>query len=408
MTDDASLTSRREMLRSAAAGVAAAALASPAGVAGAQSLRRATPDSATGPVIDETLTSLADFERAARVAMTPMAREYITGGAGDEHTLDWNQSAYSDIKLRSRVLVDVSHIDTSLTLFGQTLAHPIILSPAAYHKLVHREGEVATARGAGEAKAAMVVSTFATTTIEEISRAATGPLWLQLYAQPDRGFTRSWVQRAEAAGCKAIWLTVDTPVLGARNREARIGFKLPDGMSRVNIEGLANVEASASHRPPEGQIYSTVLDPRLTWKDVDWLRSFAKVPVLLKGILDAEDARRAVDAGVAGLVVSNHGARNLDTVPATITALPRVAEAVAGRIPVIVDGGIRRGTDVLKALALGATAVGIGRPYLYGLAVDGSNGVKRVIEILHTELEMAMALTGRTSLAAVDRGVLWT
>ncbi len=339
--------------------------------------------------------------------MTPLAWEYVSGGAGDEHTLAWNQSAYSDIKLRSRVLVDVSRVDTSLTLLGQALAHPIILSPTAYHRLVHHDGEVATARGAGEAKAAMVVSTFATTSIEDIAHAATGPLWLQLYAQPDRGFTRAWVERAQEAGCTAIWLTVDTPVLGARNRETRIGFQLPDGISRVNLETLADVEASATHRPPEEQIYSAVLDPRLTWKDVDWLRSFAKVPVLLKGVLDADDAQRAAEAGVDGLVVSNHGARNLDTVPATITALPRVVEAVAGRMPIIVDGGIRRGTDVLKALALGATAVGIGRPYLYGLAVDGSDGVRRVIEILRTELEMAMALTGRTSLSAVDRGVLW-
>jgi 4-hydroxymandelate oxidase len=195
-------------------------------------------------------------------------------------------------------------------------------------------------------------------------------------------------------------------VLGARNRETRIGFKLPDGMSRVNLERLGNVQASATHRPPEGQIYSAVLDPRLTWKDVDWLRGFAKVPVLLKGIMDPEDARRAASSGVAGIIVSNHGARNLDTVPATITVLPRVADAVGGRIPIIMDGGIRRGTDVLKALALGATAVGIGRPQLYGLAVDGSAGVKRVVEILRTELEMAMALTGRTTVKAVDRKVL--
>ena len=407
MSDDASLTTRRAMLRSAAVGVAAAALGTPAAAA-AQPPQRAEYNAPNSAPIDDPLVSLSDYEKAALAVMTPLAREYISGGAGDENTLAWNQHAYTDIKLRSRVLIDVSHIDTSLTLFGQKLAHPIILSPTAYHKLVHRDGEVATARGAGDANAVMVVSTFATTGIEDIARAATGPLWLQLYAQPDRGFTRSWVERAEAAGCKAICLTVDSPVLGARNREARAGFKLPDGLSRVNLEGLAGVQASATHRPVEGQIYSAVLDPRLTWKDVEWLRGFAKVPVLLKGILDADDARRAADSGVAGLIVSNHGARNLDTVPATITALPRVADAVAGRMPIIMDGGIRRGTDVLKALALGATAVGIGRPYLYGLAVDGSNGVKRVVEILRAELEMAMALTGRTSLAAVDRGVLWT
>ena len=402
MSDDASLTTRRELLRSAATGVAAAALATPLATSAAGAAP--PPDS---PAADEPLASLADFERVASSVMSPMAREYVMGGAGDEHTLAWNHDAFSEHRLRSRVLVDVSRIDTSVTLFGQTHAHPIILSPTAYHKLVHREGEVATARGAGGAKAVMVVSSFATSSIEDIAKAASGPLWLQLYVQPDRGFTREWVQRAEAAGCKAICLTVDTPVLGARNRETRIGFRLPEGMSRVNLERLGNVQASATHRPPEGQIYSAVLDPRLTWKDVDWLRGFAKVPVLLKGIMDAEDARRAVSSGVAGIIVSNHGARNLDTVPATITALPRVAEAVGGRMPIIMDGGIRRGTDIIKALALGASAVGIGRPQLYGLAVDGSAGVKRVVEILRTELEMAMALTGRTTVKAVDRKVLW-
>jgi 4-hydroxymandelate oxidase len=197
-------------------------------------------------------------------------------------------------------------------------------------------------------------------------------------------------------------------VLGARNRETRIGFKLPDGVTRENLVGLDARVASATHRPPEGQIYSAVLEPRLTWKDVDWLRSISKVPVLLKGILDPDDAKRAVDSGASGIIVSNHGARNLDTVPATITALPRVTDAVNGRIPVIVDGGVRRGTDVLKAIALGASAVGIGRPYLYGLAVDGSAGVAHVVDILKTELEMAMALTGRTTIGAIDRSVIWT
>ena len=197
-------------------------------------------------------------------------------------------------------------------------------------------------------------------------------------------------------------------MLGARNRETRIAFALPDGVTRANLEGLSGTAASATHRPPEGAIYSAVLEPRLTWKDIDWLRGFARVPVLLKGVMDPEDAKRAADAGIAALMVSNHGARNLDTVPATVTALPRVAEAVAGRVPILVDGGLRRGTDVLKALALGATAVAIGRPYLYGLAVDGAAGVGRVVQLLRTELEMAMALTGRTSLAAIDRTVLWS
>ena len=357
----------------------------------------------------KTLASVADYERAARDKMTPMAYEYVSGGAGDERTLAWNQSAYSDIQLRPRVLIDVSRIDTSVRLFGRVLPHPILLAPTAYHKLLHPDGEVATARGAMAAQATMIVSSFATVTIEDVARAAPGSsLWFQLYVQPDRGFTRALVQRAEAAGCQALCLTVDTPVLGARNREARVGFQLPSGMTRANLDGLSGAAASIAHQPPEGAIYSSVLEPRLTWKDVEWLRGFAKVPVLLKGVMDAEDATRAVEAGVSGLIVSNHGARNLDTVPATVTALPRVAEVVAGRVPILLDGGIRRGTDVLKGLALGASAVAIGRPYLHGLAVDGSTGVSQIVAILRTELEMAMALTGRTSLAAIDRSVLWS
>jgi 4-hydroxymandelate oxidase len=351
---------------------------------------------------------VADYEAAARGRMTPMAWEYVAAGTADEITLGWNESAYREIKLRNKVLVDVSKIDTAMQLFGQQMAHPILLAPTAYHKLVHEDGEVATARGAGAAKATMIVSSFATCRIEEIAAAADGPLWFQLYVQPDRDFTRALVERVQDAGVGAIVLTVDTPVLGARNRETRIGFTLPDGITRANLTALDARVASATHRPPEGQIYSAVLEPRLTWKDVEWLRSFAKVPVLLKGILDADDAKHAVDAGASGIVVSNHGARNLDTVPATITALPRISEAVDGRIPVIVDGGIRRGTDVLKALAMGAAAVGIGRPYLYGLAVDGPTGVAHVVDILKTELEMAMALTGRTTIPAIDRGVVWS
>lgn len=409
MRDDAPLTSRRDMLLASAGALASVALA-PAAQA-QQAVRAATqkPTRASTAQVAPPgpLASLGDFEKAARSRMTPMAYEYVSGGAGDEITLGWNQDAYREIKLRSRVLIDVSRIDTSVRLLGQDLPYPILLAPTAYHKLVHREGELATARGAGTARALMIVSSFATTRIEDVARAASGPLWFQLYVQPDRGFTRALVERAEAAGCTALCLTSDTPVLGARNRETRIEFKLPPGMTRANLEGIGT-GAGGAHRPPEGQIYSAVLEPRLTWKDVEWLRGFAKVPVLLKGIMDPDDAKQAVAAGVSGLIVSNHGARNLDTGPATITALPRVAEVVGGRIPVIVDGGIRRGTDVLKALAFGASAVAIGRPYLYGLAVNGSVGVARVMEILRTELEMAMALTGRTTIAGIDRSVLWT
>lgn len=227
-------------------------------------------------------------------------------------------------------------------------------------------------------------------------------MWFQLYFQPDRGLTQEMVRRAEAAGCKALCLTVDTPVLGARHRESRTQFTLPKNFQLPNL----NLGA-VTHRPPRSAIYSQLLNPKLNWKDVAWLCSITRLPVVLKGVLNPEDAAIATEAGVGGLIVSNHGARNLDTLPSTAQALPRVAERVNGKLPILVDGGIRRGTDVVKAIALGARAVLIGRPYLYALAVGGAEGVTRMLEILRTELLMAMALTGRTAIGKIDRSVLW-
>jgi 4-hydroxymandelate oxidase len=283
-----------------------------------------------------------------------------------------------------------------VSLFGKELPFPILLAPTAYHRSIHPEGEMATARGAGAARATWVVSSSTTTVIEEIARAATAPLWFQLYLQPDRGFTQDIVQRVEGAGCQALCLTVDQPVLGARNRQTRARFRLPPGVT-------------APYRMDIGR-GENILDPRrvvVTWKDVEWLRTITRVPLLLKGILDADDAEQAVKIGADGVIVSNHGARILDTAPATIDALPEVAARLGGRVPVLVDGGIRRGTDVLKAIARGAAAVMIGRPYCYGLAVGGAEGVQRTVEILRWEFEMALQLTGRPSLRDVDRSVLW-
>jgi 4-hydroxymandelate oxidase len=250
----------------------------------------------------------------------------------------------------------------------------------------------------------MVLSSYATETVETVAKAATRPMWFQLYTQADRGMTREMVQRAQAAGCKAICVTVDTPVLGLRHREARVRFQVPSNFKLPNLP-----TPPASHRPLRGATLSGALHPALRWKDIAWLRSIATVPVLLKGVLNPEDAVRAADAGVAGVIVSNHGGRNLDTLPSTAAALPRIAEKVQGKLPMLllVDGGIRRGTDVLKALAMGAQAVLVGRPYLHALAIAGAAGVARVLEILRTELVMAMALAGRTSIAQIDRSVLW-
>src|SRR5262249_24726898 len=255
--------------------------------------------------------NLFDFEPLARSRISPMAWEYISGGAGDEVTLRWNRESFDRIRLRPRILIDVSRLDTRVNLFGREHPFPILLAPTAYQRMIHPDGEIATVKGAGSADATMVVSTMATSSVEEIAAAATRPLWFQLYVQPDRPFTRDLVQRAEAAGCQALVVTVDTPVVGLRNREVRAKFALTRGMDRPNLRGLKSAAATTGHLPPEDQIYSAILDPKLTWKEIEWLRSFARTPVLLKGVLNPDDAERAVKAGVSGIVVSNHGARNL-------------------------------------------------------------------------------------------------
>jgi 4-hydroxymandelate oxidase len=336
----------------------------------------------------EKLLSLTDFEGAAQSKIVHGAWERISGGAADEITLRWNRDAYDHIRLKPRVLVDVSKVDTRVNLLGQEMPFPILLSPTGGQGFIRPQGDLEAARGAAAANATYVISSSASMKVEDVARAAGGPVWFQLYVQRDRGFTRDLVQRAEDAGCRALCVTVDSPTFGLRNREERSKGELPE-RELPNLRGKDYLDAS------------------LTWKDIDWLRGFARRPVLLKGILNPDDAAIAVKTGVAGILVSNHGARNLDTVPATIDALPRVAERVEGRVPIIVDGGVRRGTDVIKALARGATAVGIGRPYLWGLGVAGAGGVTRVVEILRKELELAMALMGRPTLASIDRSALW-
>jgi 4-hydroxymandelate oxidase len=338
---------------------------------------------------------LTDFEGAARALLPEMAFDYVSGGAADELTLRWNTEAFQRIRLRPRILAGVQGTDTRTTLLGNALPCPILLAPTSYHRLMHPDGEIATARGAAAVGVPYVVSTATTTPLDAIAKAADGPRWFQLYPLSDRERTRDLVATAEAAGCRAVMLTVDTPIAGVRNREQRAGVRLPPG-----------VTAPYFHHVVDATNVRTTFAP-LTWRDVSWLQSITPLPVLLKGVITGDDAGRAADEGASGVVVSNHGARNLDTLPATVDALPEVVDAVRGRIPILLDGGVRRGTDVLKAIALGASAVMIGRPYLYALAVAGAAGVTAVLEILRTELEAALALTGRPNLAAVDRGVLW-
>lgn len=350
----------------------------------------------------EAVLSLEEFESLAKPGMSAMAFAYVAGGAADELTLCANCEDWKRIRLAPRVLIDVSEIDVGIEILGQQFESPILLAPAAFHRLCHAEGELATVTGANEAGATLVLSSFSTVAVEEVTAAAKHPVWFQLYFQQDRGLTAQMVRRAEATGCKALCITVDTPVLGARHREARTRFELPADFKLPNL----NLGA-ISHRPERSAIYSQLLNAQLNWKDIEWVCALSKIPVVLKGVLNPEDAALAINTGVAALIVSNHGARNLDTLPSTAEALPRVVERVKDKIPVLVDGGIRRGTDVLKAIALGAKAVLIGRPYLYALAFAGAAGVARAIEILRTELMMAMALTGRTAINQIDRSVLW-
>ncbi len=343
------------------------------------------------------IVSLDEFELQAKAVMSHMAYEYVASAAADEHSLRWNRERYASVMLKPRVLADVATVDMRCTLFGHTHPSPLLLAPTAYQRMSHDDGECATARGAGAAGTTFVVSTATTQPIQAIVANATAPLWFQLYVQSDRTYTRDLVQMVEDAGCTALCVTVDTPTLGVRDRMIRAKFALP---SHIETPHLRDVSTT----------YRGVIMPdriSITWRDIEWLRSIARVPVLLKGILAAEDAELAIKSGADGIIVSNHGARNLDTVPATIDALPRVSRQVGGRVPVLVDGGVRRGTDIVKALALGAQAVLIGRPYVFGLAVGGAAGVTRVIDMLRMELELAMKLCGVSSLAAIDASVLW-
>jgi len=347
-----------------------------------------------GPEDLDEFLNLLDFEKKAEGLMSKMAYEYVASGAADENTLKWNREALDRIKMQTHVLNDVSKIDTKVSVLGQDLAYPILIAPSAFHKIMHPEGEMATARGAGMASTTYVVSSFTTTPIEEIAKVATQPLWFQLYLVHDKSFVKDLIQKVEAQGIKALCVTVDTPVTGARNRQERIKFKLP-----AELNALYMVSISAIPGQP--------LQLSVTWKDIEWLKSIAKIPILLKGILNPDDAEQAVKAGVSGIIVSNHGARNLDTVPATIEVLPYITQRVNKKIPVLVDGGVRRGTDVVKAIALGANAVLIGRPICYGLACGGAEGVAKVLDILQKELRLAMALTGSASIAGIDRSFIW-
>lgn len=338
---------------------------------------------------------LDELEREARAVLDPAAYDYYVGGADDELTLADNVAAWRRLRLRPRVLRDVRVVDTSTTVLGADVAFPVLVAPTAYHRLAHDEGEVATARGAAAAGTLMCVSTLATVAVDDVAAAVPdAPRWFQLYVRTDRGWTAELAQRAAASGYRALVLTVDAVVIGHRRRDERNRFTLPAGTE------MANVGAPPPSVDGSGLVAyaSDEFDRGLVPDDIGWLAEVSGLPVLVKGIHRGDDAARAVDAGAAGVVVSNHGGRQLDTAVASADALPEVAEAVGDRAEVYVDGGIRRGTDVVKAVALGARAVLVGRPVVWGLATGGAAGVRSVLEQLRDELVRAMTLCGAASL----------
>ena len=335
------------------------------------------------------LCSIEEFEPIARLQMSEAAYNFVSGAAGSGGAQVANREAYRRWVFRPRVLIDVSRIDLATSILGRPIGLPIVFAPTALHRLAHPEGEFATARAAREVDTLMILSTSSSISIEEVAAVADRP-WFQLYCFTDRELTRDLVQRAEASGCSAICLTVDTPVAAWRENEARLPVLPHPGVTTGIIAEDSEL----------------VGDSTLTWQSLDWLRSITKLPVVTKGVMTAEDARLAVEHGVDAIVVSNHGGRQLDGSMATLDALPEVAEAVEGRIELLFDGGVRRGTDVLKALALGARAVLIGRPIFWGLGTGGSVGLLRLLELMRGELVSAMGHTGVTRVTDVPRSIV--
>jgi isopentenyl diphosphate isomerase/L-lactate dehydrogenase-like FMN-dependent dehydrogenase len=341
--------------------------------------------------------NVADYERLAEDALDPGAFGYFAGGAGDERVLRENVAAFARLRLRPRVLVDVAETTTATTVLGTPVSMPLLVAPTAIQRMAHPDGEPGTARAAAAAGTIMCLSTLATATPEEVAAAAPGaPRWFQLYVFRDRGITRSLVERAEAAGFGAIVLTVDAPRLGRRERDLRTGFRIPP---EITVPSFAAAAGGWEGATPLDIL--SLVDPTLSWRDLERLVADSPLPVVVKGVQTHEDAALACEHGAAAVVVSNHGGRQLDDVAPTLELLPEVVEAVEGRIEVLVDGGVRRGADVVKALALGARAVLAGRAVLWGLAAEGERGAARVLELLREEVELALALCGCPSPAAV-------
>ena len=360
--------------------------------------------SSTAPT--ETLLNVADFALAAHAAMEQKAFDYYEGGALDEVTLRDNTESWSRLKLYYRVLAGIGERDLSTTVLGQAVSMPILVAPTAFHKLACAAGEVAAARAAKAAGTLFILSSLSNTAMESVLAEAGSPRWFQLYIYKDRGVTLELVQRAEAAGAEAIVLTVDAPGWGTRERDVRNSFSLPPGLT---VENLSPLGKGAMPEMPGSGLAAYVranFKSDLGFDDLDWLCAATRLPVVVKGVCRGDDARRAAEHGAKAVVVSNHGGRQLDTAPATCEALPHVVEAVGDLCEIYVDGGIRRGSDVLKAIALGARAVLVGRPVLWGLCVNGEEGARQVLDILRRELDEAMLLCGCAQLSEIDRALL--
>lgn len=354
----------------------------------------------------DALLNVADYARAARARLPRDVFDYYDGGALDEITLRENTAGWERLKLYYRVLAGVGERDLRTTLLGQPISMPIVLAPTAFHRLACPEGEIETARAAKEAGTLFILSSLSNTAMEEVFAEAGRPRWFQLYIYKEREITRQLVHRAEAAGAEAIVLTVDAPGLGTRERDARNSFQLPDGLA---VENLAPLGKGNFPKVQGSGLAAYVRDnfkSDLGFADLDWLCGATRLPVVVKGVCRADDARRAIEHGARAIVVSNHGGRQLDTAPSTAEVLPYIAEAVGDSCEIYVDGGVRRGSDVLKAIASGARAVLVGRPILWGLAVDGERGATRILEILRRELDEAMLLCGCTKLSDIEASLL--
>lgn len=355
--------------------------------------------------------SLIELEALARQVLPQSYFDYYAGGAADELTLRRNRSDFAQIKLRPRMLKDISHIDTSTSALGNALTSPICIAPTAFHGLAHSEGELATARAAARMDTLMTLSTLSNYALEEVIAAGPHHMWFQLYVYKDREITKDLVKRASESGYKALVVTVDSPSLGKRERDLKNGFHLPFHLQAKNLEKflLHEIKEEGQGRNSLASYIASLYDRSLTWKDLSWIASLSDLPVLVKGIVRGDDAALAIQHGAKGIIVSNHGGRQVDTTLSGIEALIEVTaeleakKLAADKAEVYMDGGIRRGTDVIKALALGARAVFIGRPVLYGLALDGETGVERVLQILQDELKLAMSLCGTASLADINK-----